>query len=169
MTDPSLPVSEQADALDVGRRLTTGERVPQYRASLLNMIVRAGTPQDGGFWSLGPTTSGAAQVASWNGFATAPVAYWGLRFTDTFGSGLVSINWEIRLTSWFDNLVADGIWTPSSPLDIEFGSANLFDLVGVGPRIYTERLSLSLWLTVTGGTANSAAWRPEDAWYVQAN
>lgn len=168
MTDPSLPVSEQADALTVDRRLVTGERNPQYRASLLNMIIRAGTPQDGGWWSLNPSAP-SVQVASWNGFATAPVLYWGLRFTDIFGSGLTSINWEIRLSSWFDNLVADGVWTPSSPLDIEFGSANLFNLVGVGPQIYTERLSVSLWVTVTGGTANSAAWRPEDAWYVQAN
>lgn len=170
--DPSLPVSEQADALAVGRRLGTGERNPQYRASMLVPVIEAGTPRASGFWSIASGGS-FTEVAAWVGFVTAPVAYWGLRWTAAHGTGLTLLEWEIRLNvpaaSLLGVVVDSGTWTTAAPLDIEFGDANLFNLPGVGPRIFTERLSLGLWLRGTGGTGEPVGWRAEDGWRLQAN
>ena len=168
MIDPSLPLSDAADATTVDRRLASTERDVQFRRSVLVPLTRLGTPRPSGWHSI---ASGGVldTVLTWEGVCTAPTLRWGVEFTDFWGAALGSIPWEIDVAAGtVPVVIATGTWTPADPLTFVAGNTNLHGVAGLGPRIHTEELVARLRLRGINGTGEPVGWRPLSVWALRA-
>ena len=165
MTTMWLPPSDVADSRGMTSRVVVVERRPQYQEAVIPFAWIGGTAQYAGFVSQDTTT--LAEAFRSDVIVTAPVLQYDFQVTTVFGSGVTSVNYEIKIyaddgtfspTVLLSGTGADGT-QPQGVIDLFSATTN---------DIYTRYVSIRLSVSRNGGSGDGAGVRMIKPWLLRS-
>jgi len=150
--DQALTPTLGSDLMALERRITNLERLRQYRPVAVATVITGGAVRDFGFASL--NTTSYADVFRADAYCTAPVLDYDLQISDTYGTSITSIEWQIEAT-----IISDGSFTTlasgtGTGTDQFMGQVDILELMG--EEVLNKFLRFDIEIKRTGGSGDAA-------------
>jgi hypothetical protein len=162
---PWLPPSDTANSRVADNRTFILERRSQFMEMVIPFAWVGGTAQFAGYVAQDTTTLSEAFRS--DVIVTAPVLQYDFQLSTAFGSGVTSVNYEIKVYASASEFATTVLLTGTgSSGDQLAGYIDLFS--AVGPDIFTRYASFRLSVSRNGGSGDGAGVRMIKPWLLRS-
>jgi len=162
---PWLPPSDTANARTTDTRTFILERRPQFTEMVIPFAWIGGAAQQAGFVSQDTTTLSEAFRS--DVIITAPVLQYDFQVTTAYGSGVTSVNYELKVfaqdSAFATTVLLTGTGNSGDQMQ---GFVDLFDVIS--PDVYTRYASFRLSVSRNGGSGDGAGVRMVKPWLLRS-